>query len=134
MEDIARHLTVHVRGVYDSTRPHDSPTSPTARRTANPKDSLWKVTRLAINRAVSKISSKTAKGLDGITVGLVKCLGERVWEHLATIYTGIIQADPIPADWLQSRVCLVPKPGGDASFLSDHRPITLTSIMYRVFA
>ncbi|KAL3181045.1 hypothetical protein MRX96_037105 [Rhipicephalus microplus] len=119
VEDIARHLTAHIRGIYDSTQPHDSPTS-TAYGTANPKDSLWKVTRLAIDRAVSKISSKTGKGLDGIATRLVKCLGERSREHLATIYTGIIQGDPIPADWLPSRVCLVPKRGGDGSFLGDH--------------
>ncbi|KAL3244706.1 hypothetical protein MRX96_018521 [Rhipicephalus microplus] len=116
VEDIARHLTAHIRGIYDSTQPHYSLTSPTACGTANPKDSLWKVTRLAIDRAISKISSKTAKGLDGIAAVLVKCLGERAREHLATIYTGIIQGDPIQAGWLQSRVCLVPKRGGDASF------------------
>ncbi|KAL3217358.1 hypothetical protein MRX96_032479 [Rhipicephalus microplus] len=127
VEDIARHLTAHIRGIYDSTQPHDSPTSPIARGTAIPKDSLWKVARLAIDRAISKISSKTAKGLDGIAAGLFKCLGERAREHLATIYTGIIQGDPMPADWLQSRVCLMPKRGGDASFLSDRRPITVTS-------
>ncbi|KAL3227669.1 hypothetical protein MRX96_024036 [Rhipicephalus microplus] len=57
----------------------------------------------------SNISSKTAKRLDGIAAGLVKCLGERAWEPLATVYTGIIQGDPIPADWLRSRVCLVSK-------------------------
>ncbi|KAL3182687.1 hypothetical protein MRX96_034598 [Rhipicephalus microplus] len=63
VEDIARHLTAHIRGIYDSTQPHDSPTSPTACGTANPKDSLWKVRRLAIDRAISKISCNTAKGL-----------------------------------------------------------------------
>ncbi|KAL3173741.1 hypothetical protein MRX96_041544 [Rhipicephalus microplus] len=129
VEDIARHLTAHIRGIYDSTQPHDSPTFPTAFGTANPEDSLWKGTRLAIDRVISKISSKTPKGLNGIAAGLVKCLGERAREHLATIYTGIIQGDPLPADWLQSRVCLVSKRGGDASFLSYHRLITVTSVI-----
>ncbi|KAL3200064.1 hypothetical protein MRX96_001272 [Rhipicephalus microplus] len=56
-----------------------------------------------MDRAISKISYKSAKGLDGIAAGLVKCLGERSQEQLATIYTGIIQGDPIPSDWLQNR-------------------------------
>ncbi|KAL3185573.1 hypothetical protein MRX96_028844 [Rhipicephalus microplus] len=133
VEDIARHLTTHIRGIYGSTQPHNSPTSLRAIGTANPKPSLRKVKRLAIDCAISKSSSKTAKGLDGIAAGLVKHLGERAREHLATLYTGIIQGDPIPADWLQSSVCLVPKLRGDASFLSDHRAITVTSVMYRVF-
>ncbi|KAL3187249.1 hypothetical protein MRX96_025561 [Rhipicephalus microplus] len=36
VEDIARHLTAHIRGIYDRTVPHDSPTSPTGFGTANP--------------------------------------------------------------------------------------------------
>ncbi|KAL3193464.1 hypothetical protein MRX96_016820 [Rhipicephalus microplus] len=69
-----RHLTAHIRRIYDSTQPHDWPTPPTACGTINPEDSLWKVARLAIDHAISKISSKTAKGLDGIAARLVKCL------------------------------------------------------------
>ncbi|KAL3245480.1 hypothetical protein MRX96_046906 [Rhipicephalus microplus] len=134
VKDIARHLTAHIRGIYDSTQPHDSPNFLTTCGTAHPKDSLWKVIPLAIDGAIFKISCKTAKGLDGIAAGLVKCLGERAREHLAMIHTGIIQGDPVPTDWLQSRVCLEPKREGEASFLSDDRPITVTSVMYRVFA
>ena len=38
------------------------------------------------------------------------------------------------ADWLRSRICLVPKKGADSSFLRSYRPITVTSVLYRLFA
>ncbi|XP_077544715.1 uncharacterized protein LOC144157865 [Haemaphysalis longicornis] len=68
------------------------------------------------------------------TYGLIKHLGTIAREHLAIIFTGIIYGDNIPEDWLRGRVCLLLKNGGNPSLLKDHRPLTVTSVLYRVFA
>ncbi|KAL3249799.1 hypothetical protein MRX96_055985 [Rhipicephalus microplus] len=36
----------------------------------------WQITRIALERALPRISASTATGLDGIPAGLVKCLGK----------------------------------------------------------
>lgn len=36
--------------------------------------------------------------------------------------------------WLPEKVCLIPKKDGDSSLLQDHRPLTVTSVLYRLFA
>ncbi|KAH7961420.1 hypothetical protein HPB52_008914 [Rhipicephalus sanguineus] len=62
---------------------------------------------------IAHIGAQTAQGLDNIPAGLIKSLGPQARDQLAEIYTGIVAGDPIPADWLKGRACLVPKKGGD---------------------
>lgn len=81
------------------------------------------VTPRAVDQAIARIGLRTARGPDGIPAGLVRCLGEKAQEIRATILTGIIEGDPVPSDWLSSQVCLIPKKGGDASFLRNYRPL-----------
>ncbi|KAL3260868.1 hypothetical protein MRX96_046236 [Rhipicephalus microplus] len=50
----------------------------------------WKVSRVAIDRAMSNIGAHSAKELDEIPPGLVKRLGQNARETLASIFTGII--------------------------------------------
>ncbi|KAL3242636.1 hypothetical protein MRX96_002413 [Rhipicephalus microplus] len=85
----------------------------------------WQITRIALERALPRISASTATGLDGIPAGLVKCLGKSAREHLAGIFNTILKNGPIPPDWQCGRVSLVCKRGGDAGLLGDYRPITL---------
>ncbi|XP_037562749.1 uncharacterized protein LOC119442090 [Dermacentor silvarum] len=80
------------------------------------------------------MSARTARGLDNIPAGILKTLGARSREQLAEIFTGILKGDPVPEDWLRGRVTLIPKRGGDAGLLRDYRPVTVTSVVYRVFA
>ncbi|KAH7955031.1 hypothetical protein HPB49_024109 [Dermacentor silvarum] len=51
---------------------------------------------------------------------------------MASIFTGIIAGDPVPEDWFRSRVCPIPK-GGSNDQLQDYRPLTVTSVLYRLF-
>ncbi|KAL3226621.1 hypothetical protein MRX96_024823 [Rhipicephalus microplus] len=73
------------------------------------------------------------KGLDEIPPGLEKRLGQNARETLTSIFTGIINGDPIPEDWRRGKVCLVPKRGGNSDQLHDYRPLTVTSVLYRLF-
>ncbi|KAL3201712.1 hypothetical protein MRX96_042851 [Rhipicephalus microplus] len=93
----------------------------------------WKVSRVAIDRAMFNIGAHSTKGLDEIALGLVKRLGQNARETLAFIFTGIFNGDPIPEDWRRGKVCLVPKSGGNSNQLHDYRPLTVTSVLYRPF-
>ncbi|KAL3211033.1 hypothetical protein MRX96_008534 [Rhipicephalus microplus] len=84
----------------------------------------WQITRIALERALPRISASTATGLVGIPAGLVKRLGKSAREHLAGIFNTILRNGPIPPDWQCGRVSLVCKRGGDAGLLGDFRPIT----------
>ncbi|KAL3221707.1 hypothetical protein MRX96_029324 [Rhipicephalus microplus] len=66
----------------------------------------WQITRIALERALPRISASTATGLDGIPAGLVKCLGKSAREHLAGFFNTILKNGPIPPDWQCGRVCV----------------------------
>lgn len=138
--DVERHLTEHIRNIYNSSQ---DPLAEGARGRRSiieasgdgcETDHEWEVTRRALDRVISRLGAHTAQGLDGIPAGLIKHLGTMAREHLAIIFTGIIYGDNIPEDWLRGRVCLLLKNGGNPSLLKDHRPLTVTSVLYRVFA
>ncbi|KAL3227403.1 hypothetical protein MRX96_024152 [Rhipicephalus microplus] len=133
--DLAAHLTTHMQELFNPT--HDEWTSA---GNGDPDDSHqpseedhWQITRIALERALPRISASTATGLGGIPAGLVKCLGKSAREHLTEIFDTILKNGPIPPDWQCGRVSLVCKRGGDAGLLGDYRPITVTSVLYRLF-
>lgn len=94
----------------------------------------WKVTTHAIDRALAHISGRTAMGPDGLPASVVKSLGEEAKEQLAGLLTEIIKGAPIPQDWCQGRVTFIPKKGGQAELIEDYHPLTVTSVLYRLFA
>ncbi|KAL3176626.1 hypothetical protein MRX96_049277 [Rhipicephalus microplus] len=125
--DLAAHLTTHMQELFNPT--HDESTSAVNGDPDEPhqpsEEDHWQITRIALERALPRISASTATGLDGIPAGLVKCLGKSAREHLAGIFNTILKNGPIPPDWQCGRVSLVCKRGGDAGLLGDYRPITV---------
>ncbi|KAL3188347.1 hypothetical protein MRX96_023015 [Rhipicephalus microplus] len=123
--DLAAHLTT-MQELFNPT--HDESTSAVNSDPDEPhqpsEEDHWQITRIALERALPRISASTATGLDGIPAGLVKCLGKSAREHLAGIFNTILKNGPIPPDWQCGRVSLVCKRGGDAGLLGDYRPIT----------
>ena len=137
VSDMSKHLAEHMRKLYDFSNGEpeikttdDNPI--TEYRLSN--NVKWEVTRPALDRAIKRIGAHTARGLDGIPAGLLKCLGDEARQKLADIFSGIMAGEPIPEDWLCGRVILVPKRGGDAGLLREYRPLTVTSVLYRTFA
>ncbi|KAL3244840.1 hypothetical protein MRX96_047099 [Rhipicephalus microplus] len=107
---------------------------PPSRGDAQATHREWKIVRVALERAQARIASLTAHGLDGIPAGLVKRLEQIARKRVAAVFTGIIEENAIPEDWLRSHVCLVLKKGADSSFLSSYRPITVARVLYMLFA
>lgn len=135
--DLHRALTDHLRQLY-APPPQGAPAvplpAPDRPGLAGADQQTWTVSRSAIDRAITRIGAHTARGLDGIPAGLVKCLGAESRSQLADFFTEILAGGPIPIDWLRGKVILLPKRGGDPGLLRDYRPLTITSVVYRVFA
>ncbi|KAH6921936.1 hypothetical protein HPB50_006842 [Hyalomma asiaticum] len=80
------------------------------------------------------MSTRTATGPDEVPARLVKCLRPQAREKLADQLSSILAGSEIPKDWRQGRITLILKQGGEADLLQSYRPITVTSVMYRLFA
>ena len=84
-----------------------------------------------VRRIVSKMSSFSAPGPDGIQPLAIKRLP--AYQHvLATLFSRILQTGEIPPTWHQGRVIFIYKKG-DSNDISNYRPITLTSVVSKVF-
>ncbi|XP_028967056.1 uncharacterized protein LOC114828185 [Galendromus occidentalis] len=85
--------------------------------------------------ALQKVASDTAAGPDQITGEVIKKLGEEGQICLAQIFTRIIRGDEdIPMEWSEGRVVALEKKDSTRGLLSTYRPITITAVLYRVFA
>lgn len=88
---------------------------------------------LTVARALKKVRARTATGPVNVPARTLKCLGEDSREQLAQILTAILEGEPIPKDWREGKVILIPKRCGKATNIADYRPIMVTSVMYRLF-
>ncbi|XP_049268109.1 uncharacterized protein LOC125757063 [Rhipicephalus sanguineus] len=108
--------------------------SPSTEQSPSKEEPHWAFSRLTVERALKRVRARTATGPDDIPARILKCLGEDSREQLAEILTAIIEGEPIPKEWHEGKVIVIPKRGGDARNIADYRPITVTSVMYRLFA
>ena len=54
-----------------------------------------------------------------------------MYEFLAEEYNKILAGEPVPKGWLPGRVAFIPKANNKQ--LENRRPITVTSVVYRIF-
>lgn len=84
---------------------------------------------LSIMRRMKEFS---AKGLDSMSMRMMSCLDEYA-AMLAKKINEIFKGAPIPASWNSARIALLPKDGVEKTDISRRRPITITTLTYRVF-
>jgi hypothetical protein len=80
---------------------------------------------------ISKRGNLSAPGLDGITFPFLKLEKESAAEMIVEMIKYIITKKRIPKIWKTAKTILIYK-GGDENNPGNWRPITLTSIIYRV--
>ncbi|XP_075739527.1 uncharacterized protein LOC142784990 [Rhipicephalus microplus] len=138
---VRQHLTRYISGLFGSMG-NDGDRDASAAATLHPAlgerqeegEPRWAGSSVTVIRALARMSTRTATGPDEVPAHLVKCLRPQAREKLADQLSSILSGAEIPKDWRQGRITLILKQGGAADPLQSYRPITVTSVMYRMFA
>lgn len=85
-----------------------------------------------IQYALFQMKNAKATGEDGIPSDLFKVCEDSVLESLAALFNKILRTEEIPEQWFESTIILIHKKG-DRKDISNYRPITLTSHLYKIF-
>ena len=94
---------------------------------------LAKLDGKALKRALGAMSSRTSPGIDGWRVAELKALPRVCFDRLADIFNAVETHGVWPLVLLTALVTLIPK--GEHSVLPlEQRPITVTSVLYRLWA
>lgn len=90
------------------------------------------ITPLSIKRAICKLDVNQGPGPDGIPAVLIKrCANDLVFP-LYLIFRRSIDSGIFPNKWKLANVIPIPK-GADAADIQDYRPISLLSLMEKIF-
>lgn len=84
------------------------------------------------DRIEHKVPVGTATGPDGIPMKLISILGQKSKLKLRQLIEQIVVGGDVPQDWKSSRMLLVYKGKGSKDNIKSYRPITITSVIYRV--
>uniref|UniRef100_A0A914X171 Reverse transcriptase domain-containing protein n=1 Tax=Plectus sambesii TaxID=2011161 RepID=A0A914X171_9BILA len=85
-----------------------------------------------VRAAVEGIPQGKAPGTDGITAELLKACGHPLFTALASRFSRYLHDGVIPKMWHTSRTIILFKKG-DREDLANYQPITLLSVIYKVF-
>ena len=83
-------------------------------------------------KKLSKIKSNAAPGPDGITAWLLPKLQDVLAKPICMIYNTSLSSGEVPSDWKCAHVTPVFKKG-NRSMAENYRPISLTSIVCKIF-
>ncbi|GBM53757.1 putative RNA-directed DNA polymerase from transposon BS, partial [Araneus ventricosus] len=75
----------------------------------------------------------TSPGRDGITANFIKNLPTSFKSTLLSIYNEIWSTGEIPSEWQIAKILPILKPGRDSKNIQSYRPISLTSVVCKIF-
>ena len=83
--------------------------------------------------AMSHLKNGKTAGLDGITTELIKHFGERTRSWILDLMNNCVASSSIPKAWRITKVVALLKPGKDPNNKKSYRPISLLSILYKLY-
>ena len=93
---------------------------------------LTPVSREEVKHKIAKLASDVAAGIDGIRKG---CLRSKDTDTvLANFFNLIMLKSHYPTEWKKNRTTLIPKVGRDRSDVRNWRPITIGSLVGRLYS
>lgn len=95
-------------------------------------DEKFNIEFLDWKKAEHSVPKSTATGPDGIPIEIINHLGPAGQAHLYGAIERAIKSKRIPAHWRESRMSLIYKGKGERDKASSYRPITVTSVLYRL--
>lgn len=84
-----------------------------------------------VRRRLGKIKSSTAGGPDTLRRAAIS--GRIQIKLLSGVYTLILASGHLPTAWSRNRTTLIPKEGKDNTKVVNYRPITISSLLSRLF-
>src|SRR5580693_619463 len=89
---------------------------------------------IEVKYLLGRMSSQTATGLDEVPANVLKNLGEIGEEYIARMFNSILEGQhEIPPEWGEGRVSMLEKPNSSKGNLLTYRPITVSTVLYRLF-
>jgi hypothetical protein len=86
-----------------------------------------------ICKAIKAVNPSKAPGLDGVLPEFLLHCGPGVVAWLARLFTNILTSGQLPPLFKRAKIVAVCKPGKDPSMETSYRPISLLSVVYKMF-
>ena len=85
-----------------------------------------------VDEAIRRMKNGKSPGDDGISIDVLKLGGEELSKVLLKLFNKCLLENNIPDDWNNAIVILIHKKG-DKEDLRNYRPISLLSVLYKIF-
>ena len=96
------------------------------------EDEIPAILKREVEEAINNLKSNKTPGEDGILNEYLKWGKEELLESITSLFNKIIRSENIPQQWYKSSIVLLHKKG-NRDDLNNYRPISLMSIIYKVF-
>ena len=90
------------------------------------------ITANEVRKALKSMKRGKAPGEDGISIDLIKDAGDIAIVKLAELFTKCLREGKTPKAWKNTIIILIHKKG-DTKDLKNYRPISLLSVIYKLF-
>ena len=97
------------------------------------KDNLDPFTLKELEDALTFLKPGKAAGLDGITAEMIQHFGENTRAWILELVNKCADTCTIPAAWRKAKVVALLKPGKEPTNRKSYRPISLLSILYKLY-
>ena len=94
---------------------------------------IQEVTELEVYNEVFSINKESAPGPDGFTALFFQQHWDLVKHQILTEIFGFFETGVLPQDWNHTHICLIPKITSPQR-MSDLRPISLCSVLYKIIS
>ncbi|GBP03449.1 Probable RNA-directed DNA polymerase from transposon BS [Eumeta japonica] len=103
------------------------------RVTLPPEDDLDPITQDEISKHIKGLKIRKAPGRDTISSKALKCFSAPLVSLLVAIFNACIQNCYFPTAWKEAVVIGIPKPGKPRDLPASYRPISLLSVLGKLF-
>ncbi len=89
-------------------------------------------TSAAVHKELSTLDTAKGSGPDDLHPFMLHFLADFLAEPITALYNKSLQSGEVPHDWRKAIICPIFKKG-DPEDAADYRPVSLTSILCKIF-